>query len=155
MLLKLKKYLQSGESLDSSDIEELNNIFNEILWYKENGFEKPISLIEDVYNLFRDIFPYTGLVYRGVCVKEHDEFQYRNEISSFTSNKNVAENFARSCDTSANYLISQNISEALDFAGLLTELAENEILLYEDINNFLGEDEIICFIKENCKVTTL
>ena len=155
MLSKLRNHLQSGERLDFMDVDELNNIFHDILWYKEHGLEKPISLINDIYYLFKDIFPYTGVVYRGVCIRDGYEFQHRKEVSSFTNNKNVAENFSNSCDGEVSYLITQNVSEALNLADLLTELAENGILSYEEVGNFIGEDEVLCFIEDSCKVTVL
>ena len=53
------------------------------------------------------------------------------------------------------YLITQQVSNELDFGLLLNDLHDKGILLAEDVQTFLGEDEILCYVLKNCIVTKL
>lgn len=150
-LIELKKYLEGKSRLSEKDIQFIRDIFMEILLYKENGKKKPQTYIDCLYEIFKDVYPFKGLVYRGVSTE--GELIMKKEISSFTSDKRVAEVFATRYDDCRSYILSQEIEEGLDFAQLLISLEEKGILFESDTENFIGEDEVFCSIEfEKLKV---
>jgi len=156
MLLKLKSFLKDEVVLSKEEIKNIRDDFNRILSYKEMGFKKPVDVLEDVYKTFKDIYSYTGVVYRGVFIDNSwNTYKHQTGICSFTTNKDVAENFAMNGDAGDVYLLTQEVSNALDFAELLNELYDKGILLIEDVEAFLGEDEVLCYVQDDCKVTKL
>lgn len=153
MLNKLKKFLLGNEKLSNKEIENIRNYFNEILNYQSNDLEKPIDSLNNLYNTFRDIFPYSGIVYRGIFIGSSLSYiESTYEVCAFTNNKNVAENFAMHGENGDCYLITQEVCNALYFSELLAELEEKGILLTESIENFIGEDEVLCFLNKEHKI---
>lgn len=156
MLLRLKEYLKNNNIvLSEKEISNIRALFNKALNYNEMDNEKPIHILEDIYKNFKDMYSYCGEVYRGVFINNLSQYDKRNEICSFTTNLNVAENFAMKGDKGNCYIITQEVCNELDFASLLNDLCEKKILLEDDVFNFIGEDEILCYHQENCKVTKL
>ena len=156
MLLKLKSFLKDEVILSKEEIKAIRDYFNVILSYKEIGVEKPVDVLEEVYKTFKDIYSYTGVVYRGVFIDNSwNTYKHQDGICSFTNNKNVAENFAMNGDCGDAYLLTQEVSNGLDFAELLNELYDKGILLIDDIETFLGEDEVLCYVQEDCKATKM
>lgn len=153
MLRDLKLFLTNSIELSDVKIKEIRDYFNEVLNYNEMDSEKPIDILADIYNTFVDIYPYCGTVYRGVFVDYIlGELKQSTEICSFTSNKNVAENFALRGDKGIAYLIMQHIDNGLDFGVLLNDLHDKKILLTEDVETFLGEDEVLCKVSNDCEI---
>lgn len=151
MLEKLKGYLKGANNLEEDDIDNIRNYFNEVLNYIEADIDKPISKMEDIYNTFKDLYPYSGEVYRGVFIDTSwNSLEESKAISSFTNNKDVATNFAMRGDKGDAYLLTQQVDNALYLGELLTILEEKNILLMEDIQTFLGEDEVYCYINDSC-----
>lgn len=156
MLLKLKEFLKGNISLSEKEIKDIRDYFNEVLNYNEMDTEKPVDILEDIYNTFKDIYSYSGAVYRGVFIDTSwNEYEDNYEISSFSSNKNVAENFAMRGDNGDCYLITQEVCNELDFGMLLNDLHDKDILLTDDVQTFLGEDEILCYVQKNCTVNKI
>ena len=86
MLLKLKEFLKGNISLSEKEIRDIRDYFNEVLNYNEMGAEKPIDILEDIYNTFKDMYSYTGIAYRGVFIDTSwNEYEYQRDICSFTS----------------------------------------------------------------------
>lgn len=153
MLKELKLHLTNSKELSDSALSKIRDDFDKVLNYIEMDVAKPIDIIKEIHDTFIDLYPYSGRVYRGVFVDfVFDELETTNELCSFTSNKNIANNFALRGDIGKAYVISQDIETGLDFGVLINELHDKGILLTENVQTFLGEDEVWCNVLNNCEV---
>lgn len=154
MLSELKEFLINGETdISKLDLKFIRNYFNKILYYNESDDEKPVSLLKEVYLKFNDVFKFSGTIYRGIFANLNILESFKpNEIFSFTSNINVADNFALRGDDGCGYVLTQDVKDGLNFAELLNVLLEKKILLEDDIGNFVNEDEVLSPIKTEYKI---
>lgn len=153
MLKELKLYLTKSKELSNDTLNKIRDDFDKVLNYIEMDIDKPIDIIQEIYDEFIDLYPYSGTVYRGIFVDfVFDELEDSKDLCSFTSNKNVAENFALRGDIGKAYLITQHIDTGLDFGVLINDLHDRGILLTENVQTFLGEDEVFCNVSDDCEI---
>ena len=150
MLKKLKGFLLGENTF--GDFEEAQEFFYDILNYIEEGIDKPNDKYKELYDTFVDLYNYNGYVYRGVYdetgeLKEHS----KDELYSFTSKLDVAENFAIK-DNSTGFVFRQYIENGLNLGELLLDLEVRGILSSDDVGSFWGEDEVICYINNTLEI---
>ena len=150
MLKKLKGFLLGENTF--GDFEEAQEFFYDILNYIEEGIDKPNDKYKELYDTFVDLYNYNGYVYRGVYdetgeLKEHS----KDELYSFTSKLDVAENFAIK-DNCTGFVFRQYIENGLNLGELLLDFEDRGILSSDDVGSFWGEDEVICYINNTLEM---
>lgn len=153
-LIGLKQYLKDKKN-KSFDINLIRDILNQCLYYNELGDVRPFDILDIIYSTFIDRYIYRGIVYRGISSNLEYVHNVDNKLYSFSSNIDVADNFALKDDKNYAYRITQYITDGFNFGEFLNDLVDNEILLISDIEPFLGEDEILCRYTVNCEVVKI
>ena len=150
MLKSLKGFLLGKNTLE--DVKSIKKLFYDILNYVEEGIDKPNDKYKQLYDTFIDLYNYNGYVYRGVY-SETGQLKQNNksELFSFTSKLDVAENFAIN-DDCIGFVFRQYVENSLNLGELLLALECKGILSSDDINNFWGEDEVICYINNTLEI---
>ena len=141
-----KSYYNIFHNNIESDFQEwLFNSLGTMLEYKERGEERPYRLYQIFYDALRNVYPFIGKCYKGICC-DKDSVYNPNGLVSLSSNKDVASNFSMTNDN-VYTLIECNVT-GFNFSDFLSDICEMNEMFMEAYENYIGEDEIIAYIDD-------